>query len=59
MEQQILINNKPKKYAKIPLEKRIKLTNFVIEEDMSIAAAARKLNIRLSTAKLIIKKYKL
>jgi len=59
MEQQILTNSKPKNYAKIPLEKRMRLTNFVIEEDLSIAAAARKLNIRLSTAKLIIKKYKL
>jgi len=59
MEHQITHHSKPKFYAKIDLDKRIKLTHYVIEREMSIAKAARKLNIKLSTAKLIIRKYKL
>lgn len=65
MQEVISHCQKPSKYAKISLEvhrfqtqDRIKLTTLVIDDSLSIAKSAKKVGIKLSTAKLIIKKYK-
>ena len=58
-------SQKPSKYANISLEvpmywvqNRVELARLVLEESLSIAKSAKNVGIKLSTAKLIIKKYK-
>ena len=42
----------------IAIKKRQKLVNLVLSQQSSIAKAARKLMIKVSTAKLIIRRFK-
>ena len=65
MQDTIPRSQKPSKYAKISLEvqmywvqTRVKLATLVLEDSLSIAKSAKNVGIKLSTAKLIIKKYK-
>jgi len=58
MENQTLSSNKPKIYAKTPLDKRQQLVDSVYYKRMPISIVSLKLGIKLSTAKLILKKFK-
>ena len=58
MENQTLSSNKPKIYAKTPLDKRQQLVYSVYYKRMPISIVSLKLGIKLSTAKLILKKFK-
>lgn len=40
------------------MKKRMRLVNLVLEESYSIARAGRKLSIKPSTAKLIVKRFR-
>ena len=47
-----------KRYARIYVNRREQLIRMVVEDDKHINKAAKKLGIKYSTAKLIIKKFK-
>ena len=47
-----------RRYARIYVNRREQLIKMVVEDDKHINKAAKKLGIKYSTAKLIIKKYK-
>ena len=47
-----------RRYARIYVNRREQLIKMVVDDDKHINKAAKKLGIKYSTAKLIIKKYK-
>lgn len=49
---------KCKKYNKITYEKRLQLISMVCNQSISYKVACKKLNICISTAKIIVKKYR-